>query len=457
MRKEKYIGLLVAVFVTMMMFSAIPAAGQYAYAKFSAGTLTFYYDNNKTHNTYSLGVTTNQGMEGCEWLPIASEIKKIVFDQSFANYRPTSCAYWFYNCKNLTEIVDMDKYLNTEQVTDMYFMFAFCGLSNIDVSQFNTENVTNMGCMFYGCNNISSLDLSSLNTKKLTEMGGMFRNCENLKYVNLENFNTENVVNMAVLFYECPSITHIDLSSFNTKNAQTMGAMFTRCSNLVSVNLSSFNTENVTSMPSFEGCSNLKSIDLKNFNTKKARYMSAMFKDCSSLTVLDLSSFDTRNVESMHEMFAGCDNLQTIYVGNGWNTASVSSNTSKIFQDCYKLYGGEGTSLPFWDQGTKYAKIDGGIISPGLLTRAGSPAFNAPYSVFDENTGCLTIYYKDEKPEITYGIRNKKSANVKKVVFDKSFANYRPTSCNAWFNGYENLVEIVDMEKYLNTENVVDV
>ncbi|MEE3448670.1 MAG: hypothetical protein VZQ51_08680, partial [Bacteroidales bacterium] len=56
-----------------------------------------------------------------EWGVIATEITRVVFDDSFTDYYPTSCTAWFHNCSNLTEIVDMEKYLNTENVTDMSY------------------------------------------------------------------------------------------------------------------------------------------------------------------------------------------------------------------------------------------------------------------------------------------------------------------------------------------------
>ena len=48
------------------------------------------------------------------------------------------------------------------------FMFYGCSkLTNIDLSSFNTENVTNMSYVFYGCSNLTNIDLSSFNIEKL--------------------------------------------------------------------------------------------------------------------------------------------------------------------------------------------------------------------------------------------------------------------------------------------------
>ena len=46
----------------------------------------------------------------------------------------------------------------------------------------------------------------------------MFSECESLSYINLSKFNTQNVTNMSSMFSGCKSLTKIDLSNFNTQN-----------------------------------------------------------------------------------------------------------------------------------------------------------------------------------------------------------------------------------------------
>ena len=47
----------------------------------------------------------------------------------------------------------------------MHGMFYYCkNLSKLNLSSFNTNNVTNMSKMFSGCENFSELDLSLFNT-----------------------------------------------------------------------------------------------------------------------------------------------------------------------------------------------------------------------------------------------------------------------------------------------------
>ena len=85
----------------------------------------------------------------------------------------------FYDCNSLTTL-DVSKW-DTSNVTDMTHVFYECkALTNLDVSNWNTSNVTNMGFMFSGCNSLTTLDVSNWNTSKVTNMNGMFWNCNAL-------------------------------------------------------------------------------------------------------------------------------------------------------------------------------------------------------------------------------------------------------------------------------------
>ena len=58
----------------------------------------------------------------------------------------------------------------------------------------------------------------------------MFSRCSSLKELNLSNFNTNNVTDMSQMFYECSSLKELNLSDFNTNNVTDMRYMFNGCS-----------------------------------------------------------------------------------------------------------------------------------------------------------------------------------------------------------------------------------
>ena len=182
----------------------------------------------------------------------------------------TSTSYMFYECSSL-ESMDLSAF-NTNNVTNMRYMLYDCfSLKSIDLSSFNTNNVIDMSFMFYKCSSLKSINLSSFNTNNVTDMRSMFYKCFTLKSIDLSSFKTSNVKNMSFMFYECTSLKSIDLSSFKTKNTSDMSCMFCGCSSLESIDLSSFNTNNVIHMDfMFSRCSSLKKENVKlNKNEKK--------------------------------------------------------------------------------------------------------------------------------------------------------------------------------------------
>ena len=54
--------------------------------------------------------------------------------------------------------------------------------------------------MFYDCNALKSLDLSNFNTQNVTNMDYMFSYCNSLKLLDLPNFNTQNITNLDYIF-----------------------------------------------------------------------------------------------------------------------------------------------------------------------------------------------------------------------------------------------------------------
>ena len=289
-------------------------------------------------------------------------IVHIVFDKSFSTYTPTSLYCFFERLTELETITGLE-YLNTENVTNMGRMFYDCSsltsldvthfntanvtnmsymfynckaLTSLDVTHFNTANVTNMGYMFYICSSLTSLDVTHFNTAKVTDMRYMFSSCSSLTSLDVTNFNTANVANMSYMFSGCSSLTSLDVTHFNTANVTNMSGMFNSCSSLTSLDVTHFNTANVTTMNSmFYNCSKLTSLDVSKFNTVNVTNMSGMFNSCSALTSLDVTNFNTEKVTSMSSMFSGCSKLTSLDVTN-FNTANVT-NMSSMFSNCVAL------------------------------------------------------------------------------------------------------------------------
>ena len=246
--------------------------------------------------------------------------------------------YGFAQCKNLTEVSGDNLVTNRtfEKTTSMAYMFSSCSnLTSLDVSGFDTSNVTTMSDMFSG-SNLTSLDVSGFDTSNVTTMSGMFSNCSNLTSLDVSGFDTSNVTTMSYMFRDCSNLTSLDVSKFNTSNVTTMLWMFGNCSKLTSLDVSKFDTSNVTTMSEmFYNCSKLTSLDVSKFDTSKVTDMSDMFHSCRNLTSLDVSKFNTSKVTDMSDMFCNCSNLTSLDV-SGFDTSKVT-NMSSMFSSCRGL------------------------------------------------------------------------------------------------------------------------
>ncbi len=232
---------------------SLPVAAQEAYAVLASdGTLTFYYDNQRTthqnyERIYDMPKPENEPAWAGHWSPSQEDIKHVVFDASFSGYHPTSTSSWFAHSINLQDI-DGIRNLNTENVTDMSWMFSDCkALTSLNLSKFNTQNVAYMWGMFSGCEALTSLDLSSFNTEKVTSMSEMFRDCKALTSLDLSNLNIRNVIDMSWMFSGCEALTMLDVSKFNTEKVTDMSCMFHGCKALTSLD--------VSKLPAWRGCS----------------------------------------------------------------------------------------------------------------------------------------------------------------------------------------------------------
>ena len=366
---------------------------KYAYAEYKDQNVTFYYDDKREQRQGQL----NTSLNGPLFIEKVSEIETVNIEPSFAEYHKLkTTSEWFLVCSNLSNIIGL-QYLNTENVTNMYGMFAGCSnlkslnlssmntskvtnmssmfdscekLQTLDVSNFDTRNVIDMTRMFHGCGKLTRLDLSSFDTSNVTSMHCMFYLCTNLEELDISNFKTHNVQNMRVMFYGC-GVKKLDVSSFDTKNVKTMESMFGACLNLTSLDVSKFDTHNVTDMSGmfsycyclttldvsnfdtqnvtdmsvmFGSCRNLSSLDVSNFNTSKVTDMSGMFEACNNLTSLDVSKFDTQNVTNMEYMFDYCQNLTSLDVSS-FDVSKVTK-MNNMFHGCNNLatiYCAEGT------------------------------------------------------------------------------------------------------------------
>ncbi len=288
----------------------------------------------------------------------------IVTDESFAQAKPISCAYWFRNFSSCTS-VDLT-YLDTSNATSLARMFAECThLTSIKFGDnFITSNVTNMGYMFDDCERLTSLDLSGFDTSNVTAMHDLFYMCYKLEEITFgDNFNTSQVSDFGRMFQDCNALKSLDATKLDTSSATNMMDMFAGCSSLTSLDVSNFNLSKVTGVTyggiegMFDGCSSLTELKLfPAINTSGVTSSSSMndglslsklFKDCSSLESIDVSDWDVSGAVFMSEMFEGCSSLTSLDLST-WKSNSLTltdmpgvtsliMSTDKMFAGCTSL------------------------------------------------------------------------------------------------------------------------
>ena len=177
-------------------------------------TLRFVYDemNYGTRGTHWFSVAEAEAIDPhkkvVSWhYYCCGTVTNVVFDSSFAAYRPKQCGCWFLEFGVLAA-VDGLKNLNTSVATNMAYMFTRCwALKSLNVSGFNTANVTDMCCMFDSCSSLTTLDLTGFDTANVTDMGYMFYRCSSLEEICVsDRFVTDQVSYSSGMFEYCSKL-----------------------------------------------------------------------------------------------------------------------------------------------------------------------------------------------------------------------------------------------------------
>ena len=131
----------------------------------------------------------------------------------------------FYQCLKLTDLNISN--FDTSQVTNMKYMFHQCSkLIELNISNFKTSLVEDMHNMFYQCTSLTSLDLSNFDTSKAKDMHNMFYQCEKLNLLDLSSFNTLQVVDIHNMFYKSEKLEYINFKQFSINSDTNIDSLF---------------------------------------------------------------------------------------------------------------------------------------------------------------------------------------------------------------------------------------
>ncbi|MFV5900150.1 BspA family leucine-rich repeat surface protein [Enterococcus faecalis] len=221
-------------------------------------------------------------------------------------------------------------------------------LTSLDLSGFDTSNVTSMQSMFQNVRSLTSLDLSGFDTSNVTSMQYMFSGASSLTSLDLSGFDTSNVTSMQYMFSGASSLTSLDVSGWNTNKVTDMYNMFNGASKIKTLKMNNWNMSTWTNLNKlrdgiFQYLPNLETLEAKSWNLQGITNLSYLFlyetslfyKQRGTLKTANFSGWDTRNVKDMRYMFYNASSLTSLDV-SGFNTSNVTTMES-MFEDASSL------------------------------------------------------------------------------------------------------------------------
>ncbi len=404
------------------------------------GTMTIFYDKMKNRRTGTIWDVIPYAI-GQSWYS-NKDITTIDFDESFSNYKEmTSLSNFFANMTNLVEIKHLNR-LKTNNVTDMHAAFNSCpSLTELDLSGFNTANVTTMIAMFAGDTNLKTIIVGNEWSTESCVCDNMFYGCTSLVgsqgttyrnshfgavYAHIDHGESDpgylTGVKEAYAVrdhltgqtttdlvgwpdYQTLTFYYDDQKSewgqkeerrphFNNENTfigETIhhfvvydfeGSNWKQDSEAKIYNVvfddSFANYNGLTDLSNFfSGLDKLSGVG--GFENLNTQNVTTMEKMFyqCNMAQLDLRLLNTENVTNMKDMFNGCSYLNTIRCNDNWQRDGLVS--TNMFLGCTKL------------KGYNAAHTDATMANPeGYFTA------DEPYAVLDAE-GTLTFYYNNGK------------------------------------------------------------
>ena len=458
--------------ILVMLLGIIQAHAKEAYGVFNNGTLTLYYDDARSSKSGTVYSVPNEtcGLPSLpnEWSPTiiggippghpwhekSEETNKIVFDPSFAEYKPTISYGWF-TCFNANSIQGLE-YLNTSEVTDMRYMFA-------------------------GCEYLTQLDLTHLSISENALSSNLCEACLKLESVSLGN-SIKNIGEQA--FYWCLKLGSIAIP----KTVLQIGDnVFGRCDNLASISVEEGNP-NYDSRGGCNALINTSTNELMRgtISTVIPNGIIAIGEHAFSLLTLNGINIPNSVSQIKRNAFYGVRGITEITIPNSVSEIGESAlNTdglvtinsliehpfpipSNCFSDKTKQNG--TLNIPYGTM-SLYDVCEGWNEFANIVDPSGEKK-KEKYAFLKD--GVLTYCYDGEKAnregEILELYRNgstgdygdlrvnidwNRKGEIKKVVFLHSFAVIKPQSLKGLFRYLTELSEIEGLQ-YLNTSEVTN-
>ena len=177
---------------------------------------------------------------------------------------------------------------------------------------------SNLSTLFSECSNITNIDVSGWDTSEVTSVANIFSNCANLTEVNLSGWDTSGIKTLNRMFAGCTKLSHVDLSGFDTSSNTSLNSFFNQANSVEEIDVSGFDTSKVTVINYvFFGCGKIKTLDLSNWDLSETQSCSYSFFGLHSVGTLSFG-------ENFGKMKDECGTLDLSSL-SAWKNDSVKS------------------------------------------------------------------------------------------------------------------------------------
>ena len=453
-------------------------------------TLTYYYDD-QYDSRPGIVEFYDPSEHDIRFKDYYESVEGVVIDASMKNAHLTSTKSMFKGYLGLIKLLTIQGMENlvTDEVTDMSEMFAKShALKSVDLSHFNTANVTTMEEMFFK-SGVRTVDMTSFDVPKLTNTFQMFYKSGVRTIKCNEDWTKKNITKSAYMFFKCTELVggngtkfdkeHDDIAYARPDEGTSKPGYFTLSSKPEPVNKvysvfynftltyyyddqydsrsgiveeydptknrfasygqnvksaeidASMQDAPLTSMKYlFYGGSvaleNMEFInDMANLNTDDLTNTYGMFYGCASLKSVYLYGFNMKRVTDARNMFSGCTALKTITCNEDWSQYTKMTQSDDMFAGCTSLVGGKDTPYSSGNKTDKtLARPDGGAAAPGYFTKTSEIVSTLVFKDFEGKITLGMPWTYEAGSAVASGITAVK-AGAPYLVNSKNFALYR--------------------------------
>lgn len=303
---------------------------------------------------------------------------------------------------NSSEYIPITVSMDTSNVTSMINSFADNpNLKSVDLRNWNTNKVEDFFYIFRSCSNLSEiLGIENIVTASANNLFGFFSGCVALPEINMSNWDTSNVTNFGEMFDNL-SVGSINIKPLSFVSATSIAGMFQNLTNLTSIEANEGQIVGTKEKAIdigrlFSYCSKLTSMNLNFLSGYFCTDSNGIFQNCSELQTVDLSSIKIISgsyTASFVNMFNGCSKLTTIIgldtLGEDITMSSTSTYLTRMFANCTSL---ETISISNWQNCTLGGSLFNFCYGCSSLTSANLQSINGSIEAINGAfNGCTSL------------------------------------------------------------------